>query len=236
MLRVDSVANDLDRTVVIAVIAMWMVQMAVDEVVDMIAVRHRFVAAARSMDVTRFMSRASVVGRAAVRIRLADLNDMFVYMVAVGMMQVAVMQIVDMIAMADRRMATTGAVLMVVVFMMREGTVRHFGTPFSVCLTGVCDGIFNKVDDVGVGDRIDDCFAFSPAFYKARLQQNLEPRRDGANLVARNLGQFADIALLLSQNDEGMKPRRISQRLEDGCCVFQLFSICLHRLRLYILI
>jgi len=53
---------------VVAVIAVRMVQVTIDEIVDMIAVRHGFVAAARSMDVVGRVPRALVVRRAPLRI------------------------------------------------------------------------------------------------------------------------------------------------------------------------
>jgi hypothetical protein len=61
------VSNDLHRTVVITVIAMGMMQMAVDEIVEMIAVRHRLVAATEAMNVSSVMSGTAMVWRASIR-------------------------------------------------------------------------------------------------------------------------------------------------------------------------
>jgi hypothetical protein len=54
--------------VVVAVVAMRVVEVAGDAIVDVIAVRHRFVAAARAVHMARLMPSATVVGGAAVGI------------------------------------------------------------------------------------------------------------------------------------------------------------------------
>lgn len=55
---------------VIAMVTMGVVEMAVHEIVDMVAVRYGFVAAARPMHMPRFMAGAPVVWCASVRIHL----------------------------------------------------------------------------------------------------------------------------------------------------------------------
>jgi hypothetical protein len=54
--------------VVVAVITMRIVQMPGDMIIDMIAVRHRLVAATGPMHVVRFMTAAAMIRRAAVGI------------------------------------------------------------------------------------------------------------------------------------------------------------------------
>ena len=51
---------------VVAVIAVRMMQMAVDEIVDMVAMRYRLVPASRTVLVARLMSGAPVLRRAAI--------------------------------------------------------------------------------------------------------------------------------------------------------------------------
>jgi hypothetical protein len=57
---------------IVAVVAVRVVQVAVDQVVDVIAVWNRFVAAARPMHVARFVRAAGMTGRASVRIAVAQ--------------------------------------------------------------------------------------------------------------------------------------------------------------------
>ena len=56
---------------VIAVIAVGMMEMSGDQVVDVIAVGNRLVAAVRPVNVSRFVAVALVTGRTSVRIVLA---------------------------------------------------------------------------------------------------------------------------------------------------------------------
>lgn len=55
---------------VIAMVSMGVVEMAIHEIVDMIAVRYGFVTAARPMHMPRLMARTSVIRRASVRIHV----------------------------------------------------------------------------------------------------------------------------------------------------------------------
>ena len=80
--------------VIVAVSAMRMVQMAVHQVINMIAMRHGFVAAVGTVSVLLLMSRAIVVRRAFLRIRRGHLNLMVVHMVAVSVMQMAIVKII----------------------------------------------------------------------------------------------------------------------------------------------
>jgi hypothetical protein len=96
--------------VIVAVVAVRVVQVALHQVVDVVAVRHRLVAAPWPMLVVGVVPLAAVAGRAAVGIGGGNLDHVLVDMVAVRMMQVAVMQVVDMIAMADGGMPAAGTV------------------------------------------------------------------------------------------------------------------------------
>jgi hypothetical protein len=97
--------------VVIAVIAVRMMKMPVDEVVDMIAMRNRFVTTA--------------VRRTLIGIFCAELDPMFVYMIAVRMVQMAIMDIVDVVAMLDCGVSTARAMLMVMLGVMRLVASAH---------------------------------------------------------------------------------------------------------------
>jgi hypothetical protein len=95
--------------VIVAVAAVRMVEVTVDQVVDVIAVRHRLVAARRAMLVSRAV-RAAVVGRrASGRIGRPDFENVFVHVIAVGRVQMAVVEVVDVILVADGGVAAAGA-------------------------------------------------------------------------------------------------------------------------------
>lgn len=123
----NRLADDGHRSVIVAVIAVWMVQVPIDEIVDVVAVGHRFVSAARAMYMAGIMSRATVVGRAAGRIRVADFQSvLFDLAVGADVMQVTVVQIVDMVAVLNARVFAVRAVLMVVTSVQ----ISHHKAPY----------------------------------------------------------------------------------------------------------
>lgn len=111
-------SGELDRAVVITVIAVRMMKVTVDQIVDVIAMRYRFMSTARPVDMARIMSATVMVRCTSVWVLCADLKPVLVYMIGMWMMQVPVMQVIDVIAMFDGRVPAVRAVLMVVVGMM----------------------------------------------------------------------------------------------------------------------
>jgi hypothetical protein len=98
--------------------AMRMVQMAIDQIIDMVAMRHGFMPATRPMDMPGGMAGAGVIGRAIGRIGRRRFDPVFIDMVAVQVMEMPVMQIIDMVLVADGGMAAGRAVLMRVLGVM----------------------------------------------------------------------------------------------------------------------
>ena len=97
---------------VVAVIAMRMVQVPRNMIIDMIAVRHRFMAAARAMGMIGFVATAAMIRGAVIRIAAGDADHMLVDMAFVRVVKMAVMQVVDVIAVAHGRVPATGPMLM----------------------------------------------------------------------------------------------------------------------------
>jgi hypothetical protein len=124
---------------VVAVVAVRMVQVAVDEIIDVIPMRHGFVTARRAMDVARLMTATVVTRCTLVGVFRSDCERMLVYMVAVHMMQMTVVQIVDVIVVLDCRVPTVRAVLMVVVGVMRfvAGSAHGVLLISKVAFTGI---------------------------------------------------------------------------------------------------
>ena len=75
---------------VVAMPAMGMMQMPGHQVIHMVAVRHRFVAAVRAVRVTGLMSIAFMAHCAIVRIHPAHPNRVFIVVVIMMMVQVPV--------------------------------------------------------------------------------------------------------------------------------------------------
>ena len=100
-------------------ISVLVMQTAVDDVVDVIAVRYSFVAATFAVNVAV----AGVNRMAAVRIGVIDAQGMFVVVAVVLMMQVAVVQIIDVAFVFDGSVAAVCAVNVVMMFV---GFAGHF--------------------------------------------------------------------------------------------------------------
>jgi hypothetical protein len=144
----NSRSREFDGTVVITVIAVRMMKVAVDQVVDVITMRYRFVSAARPVDMARIMGAAVMARCTSVRVLCADLKPVLVYMIGMRMMQVPVMQVIDVIAMFDGRVPAVRAVLMVVVGMMGFVAGAHLEAPRFIwnCQRVICPGPFTRID------------------------------------------------------------------------------------------
>jgi len=104
----------LHLAVVVAVVAVREVQVAGHQVIRVVAVRHGFVAAARSMLVAFLVAAAVVSGRATGGIGVADREAVFLHAFTPRMVQVALVQVIHMAIMLDARVSAVGSVLMLV--------------------------------------------------------------------------------------------------------------------------
>jgi hypothetical protein len=110
--------------VVVAVAAVGVVQVPVHEVVDVIAVRHRRMPTVGTVNVIACMA-CALVGVTGGRVCVRDSNHVFVIVIFVGAVQVAIVQVTNMVAVLDSHMAAVRSVLMlmVVVNLMSHGWV-----------------------------------------------------------------------------------------------------------------
>lgn len=107
---------------VVAVIAVRVVQMATYQVIDMIAMRHRLMTAARAVHMSCGVAVTLVAWCAALGVIGVHRQTVLVDMIAVHMVQVTIMQVVDMAIVLDRRMTAARLVLVAVVGMFRAST------------------------------------------------------------------------------------------------------------------
>lgn len=111
--------NDGDFAVVVAVALVRMVQMAIDQVIDVIAVRHGWVSATGPVHVVGAVAAARVPAGATVRIGCGNVDAVFFDVACGGLvMKVAIMQIIHMVSVLDRRVSASWTVDMVVVFVV----------------------------------------------------------------------------------------------------------------------
>jgi len=96
--------------VVVTVPLVQVVEVAGDEVVDVVAVRKRFVAAVGPVLVACGVSRARVAMRATIRVRPTYRQTMLVDMTAVHVVKVALVEIVGVPFVTDRLVSAARAV------------------------------------------------------------------------------------------------------------------------------
>jgi hypothetical protein len=104
--------DDLDGPVIVAMLAMLMMQPAIDEIIHMVPMRHRLVSAAWAMDMPGFVPFMAVLRRAAVRVLGGHVNDMLLDLVAFLVVQMSIMQIIDMIAVLHPEVTAIRAMMM----------------------------------------------------------------------------------------------------------------------------
>lgn len=102
---------------VVAMACVRVMEVPVDEIVDVIAMRDGFMTAASAMPVSGVVAGAGVARRAGSRIGAAHFDHVLIDMIAVRLMQVAVVKIVYVIAVLDGDMATARSVNMRVALM-----------------------------------------------------------------------------------------------------------------------
>jgi hypothetical protein len=101
--------------VLVAVLAVRMMQVVAHQVVDVVAMRHSLMAAAIAMGVFGLVALTVVLGRAVVRVRGVHRDDVLVDVVAVGMVEVSLVQVIDVVAVLDGRVAAAGPMLVRVI-------------------------------------------------------------------------------------------------------------------------
>jgi hypothetical protein len=92
---------------VVAMLAMGVVQPTVDEIVGVVTLRNRLVAAARAM----LVAIARMIWSAANRVHIADLENVFIHVTLVRVLHVAILQVINMITMVYRNVSAVRPVL-----------------------------------------------------------------------------------------------------------------------------
>jgi hypothetical protein len=106
-------------------IAVGMVQVAGHQVVHVIAMGNLLMAAGRTVAMGLLMPGTGVLGSAGSRVGGIDLENVVVDVVAMNVMQVAVVQVIRVVAVLDSDMAATRTMLVIVAFMHLAVFLRH---------------------------------------------------------------------------------------------------------------
>ena len=111
---------------VIAVITVRMVQSAVYEVIDVIAMRHLFMSTAWTVSMRAVDLRRAVRGICGI-----DRDDMFVHMILMHMVKMTIVKIVHMAVMTNRDVSAIRAMALRVALMVFLGASGHRRTPYA---------------------------------------------------------------------------------------------------------
>jgi hypothetical protein len=102
----------LDAAVLVAVPVVRVVQVVSHEVVHVVAVRHRLVAAPVPVPMAALMTVAAMLGRAPCGIVTVHVQRVLDHAAVLLMVQVPIVQVVHVVAVAHGRVAATSAVAM----------------------------------------------------------------------------------------------------------------------------
>jgi hypothetical protein len=94
--------------VIVAVIAVRMMETPIHEIIDMVAVGHGFMAAVGAVPMPGFVAGGVVLGIAAVRIPVGHGDHMLLGAAVLGMLKAAVIEVIDVAFVLDGEMATSG--------------------------------------------------------------------------------------------------------------------------------
>jgi hypothetical protein len=117
-------SRQLHPPVIVTMVAVRIMQMTIDQIVDMVAVRDRLVSAAGPMLVAAFE-----LGGAIGRVGRVNRDYVLVDMIVMNVVQVAVVQIIDVVRMAYSGVAAIGAVSVGVALVLPFSACGHRWSP-----------------------------------------------------------------------------------------------------------
>jgi hypothetical protein len=94
---------------IVAMVAVRVMKMPFDQVVNVIPMGDSFMPASRSVHMAAVVRAAAVVGCAPVGISLRYFNLMFIDVIAVHMVQMPIMQVINVASVVDGRVTTIGS-------------------------------------------------------------------------------------------------------------------------------
>ncbi len=106
----DALTHHFNCTMIVTVAVVRVMEMARNQVIHVVSMRNRSMAALGPMNVSRVVHCAIVVWRAVGRVAARHLQNVFVDVIPVWMMNVSIVEIVDVVRMSNRGMPAAFAV------------------------------------------------------------------------------------------------------------------------------
>lgn len=113
-------------SVIVAVVVVRVVQVPIHQIIDVIAMRHGFMAAVWTVHMARFVSATRVIRRADHRVAVVHCERVLIHVVAVRRVQMPVVQVVHMIVVHNGCVSAVLAVHMRMTFV--DFVVAHAST------------------------------------------------------------------------------------------------------------
>jgi hypothetical protein len=193
--------------VVVAVIAVTVMQVTAHEVIHVVAMRHRLVAAALAVHMPALVPHAVVTTRAMVRILGPDLDRAVVNVIVVDVVKVPAVQVIDVIAVADGGMPAAFAVDVTVIGMVRMGSVAaHPIAPLVIVVRGVIEGSLEQVPHVLILEAVVDMAPGAASPHEALAPEHPEPVRDRRDVGVERRGELTHAGVAPRQQREHMQP------------------------------
>lgn len=159
-------ANDLYLAVIIAVAIVRVVQVTVDEIVDVIAVRNCFMTAAWAMNMVRSVTCAAMAPCAGSGIGRVDIERMLLDAASARLMvQMAIVQIVHMVFVFDCGMSALSAVLVVVICVLMTHSVLILYR-FRCGFAAVSKSVFDQVLNVRICQSVENVLSLPPLLHQ----------------------------------------------------------------------
>ena len=133
--------TDRQRTVIVAVIAVRMMEASVDQVIKVVPVRNHLMAAARTMAMRRIVSGSTMLRVAPIGIRGTNFNHVFISAPLFHMLQVAMVEIINVILMLNGNMAAARTMHMRLIG-------RGHDASLSECRISLASKIGNDSDEI----------------------------------------------------------------------------------------
>ncbi len=218
-------------------IPMRVMQVAIDQVIDVVAVRYSRMPAIRAVDVVFVVALAFVMNApGGVDVRNGD--DVLVVMVFMGTVQVPVVQVPHMVPVPDGYVTAVRAVFVRVIVVDSVSHGSNLRTLFmNGCgRVGVVEDIPDERFDVSIRQSIEHVPSVAPARDEVLLQKDPQTLRSGGHLRVHQLSDLRDLVFPGKEEFEnsqagGIAPGAEHTRgsLDDRLCrrrSHQYFTTC----------
>ncbi len=190
------------------------VEVAIDEVIDMVTVGDGFVTAAGAVNMVSGMAGAGVAAGAGGGIGGGDFESVLVEVAFMGMVEVTIVKVIDVAVVNDGGVAAAGAMHMGVIGV---NVVFHGESTFpGRVFRGVGQRVEDQPHDVLIGQRVEDVLALPSSREEVFGTQHPKALGDGGKLFTRGGGDFTDAGFALSQHGQCAQPWGIPHGPEDA--------------------